>query len=114
MGDASSVYVRHYDSTQASDSDTWVADDVGTRVTQAVVIGLFMFIGAIFLINLFIAVLNVEYSKLAGSARWRSEQAVMIFELQVFELFLDPQARWLYVSPSSPFRQQEHTCVKAR
>ena len=40
-----------------------------------------------------------RYSKLDGSARWRSEQAVMIKELQVFELLFDSQAWWLYVVP---------------
>ena len=42
-------------------ADTWVAEDIGTRVTQAIVCGLFVFLGSIFLLNLFVAVLNIEY-----------------------------------------------------
>lgn len=55
--------------------------------------GLFVFIGAVFLLNVLVAVLNIEYSKLADSARWRSEQAAAILDLQLWELLFDPRAK---------------------
>eukprot|EP00035_Acanthoeca_spectabilis_P015108 m.297831 g.297831 ORF g.297831 m.297831 type:complete len:178 (-) comp16287_c2_seq11:17-550(-) len=61
-----------------------------------VIVGLFIFIGSVFLLNVLVAVLNIEYSKLSSSARWRSEQAAAILELQLWELLVDARAKWLY------------------
>eukprot|EP00037_Helgoeca_nana_P030801 m.384622 g.384622 ORF g.384622 m.384622 type:complete len:327 (+) comp28271_c2_seq3:93-1073(+) len=103
MGEIHPVYVRGVGDFE-NNIDHWVADANSTYITQAVIVGLFIFIGSVFLLNVLVAVLNIEYSKLAGSARWRSEQASAILELQLWELLFDARSKWLYRAASpQPF-----------
>mmetsp|Transcript_9337 Transcript_9337/g.28267 ORF Transcript_9337/g.28267 Transcript_9337/m.28267 type:complete len:252 (+) Transcript_9337:3-758(+) len=94
-GDIDPVYDRGIGEFEEGE-DSWVSNAWSTAASQAVIVLLFLFIGTVFLLNLLVAVLNIEYAKLAQSARWRSEHAAAVRDLQLWESLFDPRAKWLY------------------
>ena len=56
-----------------------------TYFSQLVLVFFFVFLTSMFVLNVLIAILSLEYGRLDGSERWRFERAMLINELQSYK-----------------------------